>query len=106
MKPDLYRGIASLAKQYGSEAAEEVAAFEAAHVPAIKEVIEKEDIEADLLVTRAIDVQFSGSYARQLKIGYDVLVSDGVDTAKTVQYIPKEKASQVLHLLSRYGIHH
>ncbi|KKY24394.1 putative fad dependent oxidoreductase superfamily [Phaeomoniella chlamydospora] len=95
LKPDLYRGIASLAKQYGSEAAEEVAAFEAAHVPAIKEVIEKEDIEADLLVTRAIDVQFSGSYARQLKIGYDVLVSDGVDTAKTVQYIPKEKASQV-----------
>ncbi|KAH7159430.1 hypothetical protein B0J13DRAFT_592120 [Dactylonectria estremocensis] len=60
LKPDSYYSIARLAKEYGLEAAAEVANFEAANfeaanVDAVADFIRDQDIDCDFVLTRAID---------------------------------------------------
>jgi hypothetical protein len=80
------------AAEYGPEAAEEAAVFEAAHVGAIKDLVEKEQIDCDFVVTRAMDVQMAEPVRDQLKAGYDRLIAAEISTAKNTFYSPKETA--------------
>lgn len=66
-----------------------------AHVDAIKVVVEKENIDCDLVVTRTFDVQFESSTRDQLKAGYDRLVRSDVAATRGVQYVAGEKAEAV-----------
>lgn len=95
LKPDPYNTIATLAEEYGYEAAGEVAAFEASHVDALKELIEQEGIDCDFVVTRALDVQFSDEHCQRLKAGYDKLLDAGVAAAKNTFYVPQKAAEGV-----------
>ncbi|KAL2857630.1 FAD dependent oxidoreductase [Aspergillus pseudodeflectus] len=91
LKPDSYNRIATLAEEYGIEAATEVAEFEARHVDVIQNLVEKEAIDCDLGVTEAVDVQFSETHARKLKDGYDRLVTAGCGpTVRTTYTGPSE----------------
>ncbi|KAL2836925.1 FAD dependent oxidoreductase-domain-containing protein [Aspergillus pseudoustus] len=92
LKPDSYNRIATLAEEYGIEAATEVANFEARHVDTIRDLVEKEGIECDLGVTDAVDVQFSESHARKLKDGYDRLVAAGCGPTRRTRYTGPEEA--------------
>jgi hypothetical protein len=99
MKPDVYNGIAGLAADHGVEAAAEVAAFEAKHVTFLKEFIERENIDCDYSVTRAIDVQLSRDHSATLKKAYEGLVEKGCEATKKAKYIPRNEAEQVrIHL--------
>lgn len=100
MKPDPYNGIAKLAAEYGDAAAAEVADFEASHVDALKALIEKEDIECDFVVTRAIDVQLDTEHCQRLKSGYDRLLGAGVAATKNAFFIPEETAEGVSNAAS------
>ncbi|KAL3443965.1 FAD dependent oxidoreductase-domain-containing protein [Aspergillus insuetus] len=94
LKPDSYNRIATLAEEYGIEAATEVAEFEARHVDVIRDLVEKENIDCDLGVTEAIDVQFSKSHARKLKDGYDRLVAAGCGPTVRTRYTGPERAEE------------
>lgn len=95
MKPDLYNGIAGLAADHGVDAAAEVAAFEAKHVSFLKEFIEKEKIDCDYSVTKAVDVQLSADHSKRLKDGYEKLIKEGCAPTTTVKYIDTNEAEKV-----------
>lgn len=95
MKPDPFNRPGSVIEEYGVEAAAEAAAFEMSHVDVIKEVVEREGIDCDFVMTRTFDVQFQESTRAQLKAGYDRLVDNGVDTSRGVHCVADEKAEAV-----------
>lgn len=82
-------------KTHGKDAAEEVAAFEARHVNEIKELVEREGIECDLVVTRATDVCLYDEASVNLKTGLDSLAKAGVSTASEVFYSGPKTAEGV-----------
>ncbi|KAH9213629.1 FAD dependent oxidoreductase [Leptodontidium sp. 2 PMI_412] len=92
LKPDPFNRPGSVIEEYGVEAAAEAAAFEMSHVDVIKEVVEREGIDCDFVMTRTFDVQFQESTRAQLKAGYDRLVDNGVDTSRGVHCVADEKA--------------
>jgi hypothetical protein len=95
VKPDLYNRPDSIAAEYGLEAAAEAAAFEAEHVNAIKDLVEKEKIDCDFVVTRAADVQLREPIRDKLKAGYDRLVKSGVAATKDVFFTSGDTAEAV-----------
>ncbi|GAT26542.1 FAD dependent oxidoreductase [Aspergillus luchuensis] len=95
LKPDVFNRIGNLAKEYGLEAAAEVAAFEMEHVSVIEDLVKKEKIDCDLEVNRVCDIQFDKDQLAKVKAGYDYLVSQGVETIKDVGYTPPEMAEAV-----------
>lgn len=94
-KPDSYNTIASYASEYGIEAAAEVAAFETANIKAVTEYVQRNKIDCDFVLTRAIDVQFSPDHQRRIKNGYDKLVAEGVEATKETFSVPEEGAEMV-----------
>lgn len=95
MKPDIYNFVSSLATDYGVDAAAEVAAFEAKHVYAIRDFVEKENIDCDYTVTQAVDVQLDPNHYKKLKQGFQWLVESGCAPTKTGQYVDAENAQAV-----------
>ena len=86
LKPDPYYRAAGALEIYGREAAEEVASFEARQVKEIKDLVEKNNIDCDFVVTRATDVCLYDEANRDLKKGLDKLTKAGVSTADGVFY--------------------
>lgn len=95
MKPDLYNYIATIATEHGVDAAAEVAAFEAKHVLAVKEFIDKENIDCDYTVTKATDVQLDEAHFKKLKEGYHRLIAGGSKPTTGVQIIESKEAEAV-----------
>ncbi|KAM6509442.1 hypothetical protein FALCPG4_017097 [Fusarium falciforme] len=94
LKPDSYYSIAGLAKEYGLEAAAEVANFEAANIDAVADFIRDQDIDCDFVLTRAIDVQLSARLQDDAKAGYDLL-KEGVEATKKTFCSPPEFAERL-----------
>ncbi|KAJ5522770.1 hypothetical protein N7513_013343 [Penicillium frequentans] len=92
MKPDLYNHIATIATEHGVDAAAEVAAFEAKHVLAVKEFIDKENIDCDYTVTKATDVQLDEAHFKKLKEGCHRLIAEGSKPTTGVQIIESNEA--------------
>ncbi|KAJ5912178.1 uncharacterized protein N7473_001481 [Penicillium subrubescens] len=92
MKPDIYNFVATLEAEYGVEAAAEVAVFEARHVHAVKDFVDKERIDCDYTVTKAIDVQLCSGHFQKLKSGYERLVSNGFEPTKPARFVNAEDA--------------
>ncbi|KAJ5645936.1 hypothetical protein N7490_002308 [Penicillium lividum] len=92
MKPDIYNFIATLAAEHGVDAAAEVAAFEAKHVRAVKEFVEKEGIDCDYTITKAVDVQLDETHFEKLKDGHNRLVAGGSKPTTGAQIIESEDA--------------
>lgn len=95
MKPDLYNWISTVAADYGVDAAAEVAAFEAKHVQAIKEFVERENIDCDYTVTKAVDVQLSLDHFKKLKAGCERLIASGCTPTKQARCVGPEEAEAV-----------
>lgn len=79
LKPDSYNAISAYASEYGMEAAAEVASFEAENVKAVSEYIQKNKVDCDFVLTRAVDVQLSTGHQRRIKEGYDKLIATGLE---------------------------
>ena len=94
VRPDLYGHIPDYIEKYGLDAAVELAEFEIAHVWAIKELIEKENIDCDFTLTRSMDVFCNPDAAANAKESYDKMASHRLSYMKDVffHYGPKAEA--------------
>lgn len=95
LKPDPYYRAATALKTHGKEAAEEVASFESRQVKEIKDLVEKEHIDCDFVVTRASDVCLFEEARADLKGGLDLLTAANVSTADDVFYSDQRTAEGV-----------
>lgn len=77
---------------YGKQAAAEMAVFEMSHVQAVKDLVEKEKIDCDFVLTRAYDVILDPKLAEKTKKEFDELVAEGFPTVKDVWYAPAATA--------------
>ncbi|KAJ5172866.1 hypothetical protein N7492_005459 [Penicillium capsulatum] len=103
LKPDLFNHIATVAAEYGVDAAAEIAAFEADHVQAIKDLVEQENIDCDYIVTKAMDVQLNEGHFQKLKDGHERLVAGGCSPSTRVQTITPGEAETVSRVKDAVG---
>ncbi|KAL8408255.1 hypothetical protein RB594_006889 [Gaeumannomyces avenae] len=95
IKPEMYYSLAKYAKAYGMEAAAELSAFEVAHVYALKELIEKEGIDCDFQLTRAIDVFLDAGHFAKTEAAFHELVEAGLATLRDVAVVGKQHAEWI-----------
>ncbi|KAL3471654.1 FAD dependent oxidoreductase superfamily [Aspergillus californicus] len=84
LKPDVYYNVPKYIKKYGVRAAIEVARFESSQVHAVKELVEKENIDCDFVLTRACDATLDPKLAEETHLAYNELVKSGVADLKDV----------------------
>ena len=94
IKPATYSNLSRNADVHGEQAAVEIAQFEASQLFAVKNLVEKENIDCDFQMTRALDVYMDEKVARTAEQTYRRsrqrhLIPDDV------QYIAKKDAPRV-----------
>ncbi|KAL3446356.1 FAD dependent oxidoreductase [Aspergillus insuetus] len=95
MKPDVYYQVPKYIKKYGVKAAVDVARFEASQVHAVKELVEKEKIDCDFVLTRACDATLDPELARDTHNAFTDLQKSGVANLKDVFYAHGKEAEQL-----------
>lgn len=82
-------------KKYGLEMAATISNFEIFHVQAIKDLVEKEQIDCDFTLGRSMDVFLDEAQAVKTKAAYDELKKSGLVSLKDVQYTSAKDAEIV-----------
>lgn len=82
-------------EKYGAEAAAEFARFEAANVLAVKDLVERERINCDFYLTRALDVYLDSSHAEEVEKSYRMLLDLGAASLDDVQFVANADAERV-----------
>lgn len=95
VKPDTYAGIANYARLYGKKEAAALQKFESSQVHLVKQMVEKEGLDCDFHLTRAVDAIMDPELAQQKAAEYKQLVKDGIVDMKDVAYTPKEHAERI-----------
>ncbi|KAK6227635.1 FAD dependent oxidoreductase [Colletotrichum tabaci] len=95
LKPDVYFNIPKYIEKYGVDAAVEVANFEASQVFAVKELVEKEEIDCDFTLTRTCDAILDEGLAVATEEAFTKLVESGVANLKDVHYTSRKQAEMV-----------
>ncbi|KAF5963435.1 oxidoreductase [Fusarium bulbicola] len=103
IKPDVYNLCSSMASKHGIEAGAEIAEFELANFEAVKSYVLDNDVDCDLMITQAVDVQLSEEQNALLKSGYDKLVNAGVSATKKAFYVDGKYAETVSGLKGAKG---
>lgn len=78
LRPDLYGHIPTFIDRAGVEAGAEIAEFEIKHLQAIKEVVARENIDCDFVLTRTTDVWCNEDAVARVKAVHDELISKGL----------------------------
>ncbi|KAI9052251.1 hypothetical protein LZ554_003608 [Drepanopeziza brunnea f. sp. 'monogermtubi'] len=86
LKPDVYFNIPKYKKMYGDKMATEISKFESSQVYAVKELVEKEKIDCDFQLTRAVDTCLDQAHADKCKAEFDKLIAAGEPSTRDVQY--------------------
>ncbi|PQE14213.1 FAD dependent oxidoreductase superfamily protein [Rutstroemia sp. NJR-2017a BVV2] len=95
LRPDLYGHIPKYIERYGAEAGEKLAEFEIEHVQALKELIERENIECDFVMTRTCDVWTTQQQVDQFKAVYEGMKSHGFKYMEDVEFTEGEDAEVI-----------
>ncbi|CAG9948019.1 unnamed protein product [Clonostachys rosea f. rosea IK726] len=95
VKPDTYFNVPKFSKLHGPKVAAELAAFEASHVLAVKQLVEAEGLDCDFHLTRAVDVYLDPAHAKETEAAYRELVKEGIVELHDVAFIPKQDAERV-----------
>ncbi|KAF5671680.1 oxidoreductase [Fusarium heterosporum] len=95
IKPDVYNLSGSMAARYGVDAAAEIAEFELANLEVVKDYVQDNNVDCDLILTQAVDVQLSEEHNRALKTGYDKLIDAGVAATKKAFYLDGKYAEKI-----------
>lgn len=95
MKPIAYFAFPRQEAVYGSKIANEIAEFQLKHVQAVKDLVEKENIDCDFHVTRACDVFLDQAYADKITAAFHRIKAEGATCVKQVQYVGPKNAEQV-----------
>ena len=81
--------------KHGFHAAVEISEFEIAHIQALKEFVEMENIDCDFNLTRTFDVFYNASHGDRAKLVYKQLVEAGIPGLKDVLYTGPKNAEAV-----------
>ncbi|KAI5460188.1 FAD dependent oxidoreductase [Mariannaea sp. PMI_226] len=95
VKPDTYSDIPKFAKLFGIKAAAHLADFEASHVFAVKDLVEKEGLECDFHITRALDVYLDPAHAKKVETTYKEIAKSGTVNLADVAFTPKQHAERI-----------
>ncbi|EME79257.1 uncharacterized protein MYCFIDRAFT_34106 [Pseudocercospora fijiensis CIRAD86] len=95
VKPDVYYNILKYTHKYGAEQAASFAKFEARNVLAVNELVTKEKIDCDFVLTRALDVYLDDEHSKATKEAFDELSTIGVADLADIQYTQGEKAEKI-----------
>lgn len=95
LKPDPFSRAGSVIDKYGKEAADEVSSFEIRHVKEIGDLVRRENIDCDFVVTRACDVCLYDEGRDVLKAKYDRLSDEGLSIVDDVFYSSEKTAEGV-----------
>ena len=95
MKPDTYFNVSKYTSMFGATAAAEVAAFEAANVYAVKDLVEREDLDCDFQLTRSLDVYLDLQHAKDTEEAWRKLKSEGVADLRDVAFVSGKDAERV-----------
>lgn len=82
-------------KKYGVKAAVDVANFEASNVLAVKDLVEKENIDCEFTLTRACDATLDDGLASDTEEAFMKLKASGAANLRDVHYTPREYAERV-----------
>ena len=99
MKPDPFVRAGSVIDAHGKTAAEEVVQFEVSHLKAIGDLVKRENIECDYVLTRTTDVCLYEKGRDDLKAKLDKVVEAGITTADDVFYSPQKTAEAVSNIV-------
>lgn len=91
----MYYNILKYSKKYGAENAAAFARFEARNVLAAKELVERERIDCDFVLTRALDVYLDEEHARSTYAAYQELRRLGVADLGDIHYLEGPDAEAV-----------
>jgi hypothetical protein len=94
LKPDPWSRAGNVIDQHGKEAAEEVSSFEIRHIKEIGDLVKRENIDCDFVVTRATDVCLYDKARDELKAKLDRLNEAGL-SVDDVFYNPEKIAEGV-----------
>ncbi|KAF4313992.1 putative FAD dependent oxidoreductase superfamily protein [Botryosphaeria dothidea] len=95
LKPDVYFQVPKYTALFGAAAADELALFEASQVLAVKELVERERIDCDFVLTRAVDVCLDAEHAAKCKREYRELQRAGRPSVRDVYFAEGEQAEIV-----------
>lgn len=95
VKPDVYYNILKYTRKYGAEAAASFARFEAANVLAVRDLVEKEQIDCDFVLTRAIDAYLDDDHAKATEDIYRELLRTGAADLSDISFTTGEEAEEV-----------
>lgn len=91
----MYYNILKYTEKYGAANAAAFARFEAANVLAVKDLVEREKIDCDFVLTRALDVYLDEAHARSTYTTYQELRRIGVADLGDIHYIEGPNAEAV-----------
>lgn len=80
---------------FGALAAAEVSNFETAHVQALKDLVEENNIDCDFTVTRSFDVLLDEQQAQHSKTAYNKLLEAGLEGTRDAHYTGPKNAEVV-----------
>lgn len=95
IKPDVYYNLLKYTEKYGAKQTAEFARFEASNVVAVKDVVEKEQIDCDFVLTRALDVYLNEEHATATREAYHKLTRIGAADVADLHYIEGVHAERV-----------
>ncbi|OJD35972.1 fad dependent oxidoreductase superfamily protein [Diplodia corticola] len=95
LKPDVYFQVPRYTALFGAEAADELAAFESSQVLAVKELVEREGIDCDFGLTRAVDVCLDADHAAKCKADFLELQARGRPSVRDVFFSEGATAEMV-----------
>ncbi|VUC29997.1 unnamed protein product [Clonostachys rosea] len=95
VKPIVYFAYGRQERIYGHEVANQIAEFQLSHVLAVKDLVEKENIDCDFHLTRAVDVFTDQAYADKITAIFNTMKSRGASVLRQVEYVGPKDAEQI-----------
>lgn len=100
LKPESYSNMHKLVSMLGVEAAADIAEFEAANVYALKDLVEREAIDCDFHLTRALDVYLDHAHAQEMAATYKKFAASRMLNLKDVALTSEKDAERVYSFLN------
>ncbi|KAH8896197.1 FAD dependent oxidoreductase [Thozetella sp. PMI_491] len=94
LKPDAYYSAMEYEERFGTEVAEDMTAFENQQVWDVKELVEKENIDCDFQLTRAIDVFTDKGFAESTIKKFKEMKARGFKFPKGLHLISDPKSAE------------
>ncbi|KAL1868321.1 hypothetical protein Plec18167_008246 [Paecilomyces lecythidis] len=95
LKPDTFYSIPKHSERYGPEAAVQLARFEASHLAAIKNLVQKEQIDCDFVLTRTCDAIMDPDMAKEAEKWFHDLIQDGTADLDDVHFTSGKYAERI-----------